>query len=1698
MADEFATPATTPSPGNEPSFSDFFQQYRKENPVQTTPFETKWHAAQSTDRYKESPIYSRWIDPFADNETAAAQAQSGWSALWNGTKGSWDGIKDGFASSAMVLPNLIGSIFKGNVEGMMDDEYGMRMSEYEQQQNQNENPIYMTEDERDDIFSMKAAGEMMQNAGYTIGTFAELAAETVAVEFVASVFTGATAGAGAGAQAAATAVEVGRWGKFMNNIRKAGTATGEAIRFGGKTAELAAQDAMRARTVAQQTEIISAMGKLRDAQFGSKLGEKLYNISTKIPVVGNLVEAGNTMSLASKTGLLTKGELAKIGIGGLRRAYGEFQAASGEAAIEAGGAFNEVYNDMYDDFVKNNGYEPDAEEDKRMRELAKNAAVDSYGLNVGTLLLMNKLEFGNIMRHMVPDNAIVRAFKNEVDDVITVSGKIGGKTVPQSFTKGTFGRLGLLPEIASTFDNGGRIAAAQFGKGLVAGFKQFSVWEGLQENVQEGIVHGLKKHYSDIYNNDPATWGEGFEEAVNSQLNKQGLKTFMMGAMTGVVTGPLINGAARGAGYLSDREAYRTQKDENEKTVAAFNTFMKNHANVLNEHIRKVKENVAYGEEMQRAAAADDQFNYLNSRESQLIQTVHSAKRLGNLPLLVDTVKAYGEGFDNQAFKEAFGFSPEDAGYSSAADFTSRIANDIQRYSDTYDHYMKKYSNFMDLGKYIKDPNRKLASDIARASLIDAIETVSFHENKAQDAVKRRAGIQSKISEYKTIGEALQSGFEQLTNLNEIENERDILINEIQSLDNLDVKSDETQRLIKIKNEQLEALQSWMDAIGYKMDETSRQYVYDNVAIRRKNSPERYKASDAFKRYLGARNAGLRRNQIVKQEEVDAAMQDVVDYMELGEENRKMVEALNTLNDPIAFNKTFQAAQNARIGAHARNIANQVRINAALNPVFARLVEENESLVAELETFAEAPYANNQNFTYLNELIKKLQLNLKSKKDKENNPETDVPPVRAENDEEGIVRDEEGKPSISPSALEPQNLQAMLDLSKDAQVIAYVNKHYLFKQIAGNRYSYQRVVDTGVKEPIVTHEGEFDISNQDSVDFAVAFETALFKKEAGPDPITKTVTKEAVKIKNLVGRNFTIADNQAVLEEESDGYYFRVFDPVSGETLADVFLGDDGEKSYRKFKYNGEKFDLIKEATDPVETAPGQSTPSTVTDSVASMNTQIQQIEDKKEEAIRDEKQKLEWNEGQRVMFEGQPGTIVKEGDSISDKKADIEKRRDEVRKAIKKAGQGEGGQFTVTLLDGTRENAVRISLVGNELGVGNKGKIVDLSSIKKIENPDGTIVYDAELAALESQYNVQLDNGSVIALGPGESLLDEYPGLTPVSQGATSIPEIVPVEDRVFAVEFTSDDRSMVNIDGKSFVIIRNESTGEIAGLQYQTKSGPRVGRNGIFQQYINAITTSYTELSEALAAEDQQALASDIEDLEANSMEIQTISQIMDNVPAEIFNKFVLNEPLSPEEVEALRNSFANVLTLKNESSVQGPLMDEMEYATLYNLNQLNAKYPPDTKPNDTVKKGKSPKQAKRRGKTQSKESNDDAGSSVGEKTKTPRKGKSKPTTLQESIEQLEQVFDNQKKEVRLSTDNANVQPVQAVEQYTTTLDTLVNDMLASAEDFTGMLDFVESSVKTTKKSTKNSKFVIGSTISQNDTNPFESLGEGITCNK
>jgi hypothetical protein len=79
-------------------------------------------------------------------------------------------------------------------------------------------------------------------------------------------------------------------------------------------------------------------------------------------------------------------------------------------------------------------------------------------------------------------------------------------------------------------------------------------------------------------------------------------------------------------------------------------------------------------------------------------------------------------------------------------------------------------------------------------------------------------------------------------------------------------------------------------------------------------------------------------------------------------------------------------------------------------------------------------------------------------------------------------------------------------------------------------------------------------------------------------------------------------------------------------------------------------------------------------------------------------------------------------------------------REAIARAGLGEGGQFFVTLVDGTRAGAVRLGMSGNELDT-SEG-LVDLDLIIKVENPDGRLVWEKPQKISTSEIPQEIPDG--------------------------------------------------------------------------------------------------------------------------------------------------------------------------------------------------------------------------------------------------------------------------------------------------------------------------------------------------------------------
>ena len=92
----------------------------------------------------------------------------------------------------------------------------------------------------------------------------------------------------------------------------------------------------------QQTQNLLRNGPA--GRLGSKTAwDRVLGVASKLPFLDGLADAGQLMKIGAKSGL-TAGELSMVGLGGLRRGISEWNFASSESVVEAGGTYGDIYD----------------------------------------------------------------------------------------------------------------------------------------------------------------------------------------------------------------------------------------------------------------------------------------------------------------------------------------------------------------------------------------------------------------------------------------------------------------------------------------------------------------------------------------------------------------------------------------------------------------------------------------------------------------------------------------------------------------------------------------------------------------------------------------------------------------------------------------------------------------------------------------------------------------------------------------------------------------------------------------------------------------------------------------------------------------------------------------------------------------------------------------------------------------------------------------------------------------------------------------------------------------------------------------------------------------------------------------------------------------------------------------------------------
>jgi hypothetical protein len=1095
-------------------------------------------------KYKGTSAYSPYMTPYADNETIAANNWGIWDAVATGLSGLTDNAVNagkeyayGWARAGRALINfdsdyLTPSNFETQVLGAEQALVGQA------------NPIYYDPGTKDDIFTRGFAAEFLQNTGFTFGTMAGFLTETALLGGAGKLFT------------------------KLPSLFKAGAAA--------KSIKIAEQGNAASKLAANQSLDDAIKNMYGTGVFtGKTIMDNALNVASRLPIIGAVADAGKIARAArtlegAGTISLTGTELARIGGGGLKRAFSEWNFAASEAAIEAGGTYGEVYDELYDKYQRDNdGRLPEGEALQEIRDMAMDASGTGYATNFAVLAIMNKIQFGNLFRNFGTDSKFLSLLRNDADRVIAVHGLTqGGKQLTKFLPKGYLGAIGHRSEIVNQF--GKATFYRTVGRDMLRGMGRIELSEGLQENIQEGTNEFLKSYYSDLYDDDAASWGSSFKEAFDSQLTKRGFKTFLQGALTGFAIRPVTGAASAARNAYLEKQAAKANPEHVgalQQTLNRLNAAMADPDKLLRENHRIIKTQVMLNEGMTKGAALNDKYQFLNNKDSAIIQLALDAKRTGTFDAFKTMLDNYGQSLDNKEFKEATGIDLKAEGFSSAAEYTAGLTQKLDKYSNIHDKYSKMFGDYLSYEGVFQDDYSKQRFKFAQAAIQDAIHIAAFNEAKAESSAKRAADIAQGVANIRAVGQSASANFNNVTNYELAAQQILIIDNEIKTLKESGPLTAQVKKQISYKEKEKKALQQWNE-IAYSEEviatpegEMSRFVPLNQRAM---TPDQRKKMSKILSDYYYIKNLQSEIYTPFWTSDIEEVLDNINDFQRLDRDTKDYIEAVNLLTDPKNLIRAAHSYEDARVAAYARLAHDTYQKLAEESEIFANYIKDNPKELENLKKIATSPFGTYDSIASVIASVTKIN-------------------QLVEQDEEQAKNAVPAQPA-TPTVISPLSLAVNIKSYSIEDASNFISSHYNYIETEdGEVEGIKRYYTDEQGQEVVTHEIKLDliqkafpdvdvntVMESDLLDqFLREFEQALYYQQNPTVDKTNqqaadrkdSVIKQAKKLHNLVGQRVMYLAKPGTLEKDDTNYYVRYDD---GEV---TILGPIEEQTETAFRW---------------------------------------------------------------------------------------------------------------------------------------------------------------------------------------------------------------------------------------------------------------------------------------------------------------------------------------------------------------------------------------------------------------------------------------------------------------------------------------------------------------------------------------------------
>ena len=679
------------------------------------------------------------------------------------------------------------AVFSMDWDQLRPDESTMIDQYYQDQIDMNKNFVFVSKEDEEAIFSKKMASDMIANSGFALGTFSALGIELAAD--AALTFLSGGAGIGsfgatfgrlgakmgmkslakkAGRELAEEGVEqLATKGFTMSNaftdVLKGATEANQsvdAIRASAKiTKEMEAASDIAAASRGFSSRMADAMGETFTIWSGNvngmwkskTFGEFAGNVLKGTPLLGTGIRYGEKVVAGAKAGR-NAFELTGMGLQGVRRLAQEMNMSATEASFEAVSTYGDTLDKMVQQYKDtHDGKAPSAEDMANMQKLAGEAAGGNYNTNLAILMVTNKLQFGNLFNKFTPANKFMReALEESAEKMLTVEGRelaTGAlKTTP--YKKGFFGTYGVLGEVAK--DYGKKEAAWQFGKAFVKDFGRFEVTEGLQENLQESSASAWRDYYLAQARGVETSLVDAFGDGFAEQLSKQGLKTFLMGALTGSViriptalaTKSLdaLNNAAISSTYKNNpaENPIIQQKKQFEEDFNQLKTMYDQMSKGQFKHkLFNFVNQMDASQEMASAAAQGKRYEFENGKDNALLSAVLAAQRTNSVKAFEQAIRNSGAEMTVEEFETSYGIKLSETKYATPEQFANKVADDVKKYSEMIDGIKRKVGVLTDPMRFERGTSGQYIAAIQRKAEEEAIHTLALNMIKADMTIER-------------------------------------------------------------------------------------------------------------------------------------------------------------------------------------------------------------------------------------------------------------------------------------------------------------------------------------------------------------------------------------------------------------------------------------------------------------------------------------------------------------------------------------------------------------------------------------------------------------------------------------------------------------------------------------------------------------------------------------------------------------------------------------------------------------------------------------------------------------------------------------------------------------------------------------------------------------------------------------------------